>query len=121
MKRKFRIAIDNNTNRELLILPLQRRLLPFTREILEQRFSKPLSIRMARLSPSETTTYTTTINTAFDYSIKFKKRRRRMEWKVAVSEDGNSIEPQVGDEPEVICVISSEDGTRNVPPGGEDD
>jgi hypothetical protein len=122
MKKRFRITITNNTNRELRILPGERRILPRASEILEQRFSRPLRIRLAQSDQNDTSLYTTAVTSIYNYKLKFNNREKLLQWKLAVKKDGTDPEQYSQDELMVKCSVGGEDdSTKNVPHGGDDD
>lgn len=121
MKKVFRIEVENKTSGHLHILPLDRTLLPRTREVFEAEFSKPLRLRLARLEHNAPRTFYTTIGSLFKYSLDFKHRSLRFEWKLKVKNGENNGEPGMA-APPVTCVVSTadEEPPKNIEPGEPD-
>lgn len=121
MKKVFRIEVENKTSGDLHILPLDRTLLPRTREVFEAEFSRPLRLRLARLEQDALKTFYTTIGSLFKYNLDFKHRGLRFEWVLKVKNGGNNGEPGMT-APPVTCVVAmaDEEPPKNVEPGEPD-
>ena len=121
MKQTFRFSIENKTDRQIRVFPLDRILLPRDREVFEVEFSKPLRLRLDRLQHTPVESFATTVRSLYPYGLDFKLRSRRYVWKIKVEESDVPRE-LTQSAPPVSCVVSTSEngGTKNVETGQPD-
>lgn len=122
MKQTFRITIINKTDRELDILPLDRRISPLASEILELPFSQMLRLNLLQDDDGDSTPYTIAITSPYRYYLKYKNREHILQWKIKVRKLQNQPGSPSSEDLMMVCSVQSSDGpVKTVTHGPDDD